>query len=198
VLGADDVAVRFANMIGFVRQLNEFLLRLVKRLRDAGQVNAFVAERFQGQGGIAAQMYYQGLFELGDGEALILESELPATVHYWSVQIVDPFYSAIDFIFHSAAYNGRQVRISDDGKVRFVVATADPQVPNWLDSAGWQQGAMLWRWHSGSTAPQPTVKRVKLSELRSQLPADTPTVSGAERATERAARIAHYQSRRRW
>ena len=198
VLGTDDVAGRFANMLGFVQQLNEFLLRLVKRLRDAGQVNAFVVERFQGQGGIAAQMYYQALFELGDGEALILESELPATVNYWSIQIVDPFYSAIDFISHSAAYNGRQARISADGKVRFVIATTDPGVPNWLDSAGWQQGVMLWRWHSGSTSPQPGVKRVKLSELRSHLPGDTPTVSSAQRAKERAARIAHYQSRRRW
>jgi hypothetical protein len=193
----NDVAVRMARMTGFVRQLNEFLLRLVKRLRDQGHVNAFVGERFQGQGGIAAQMYYQGLFELEPDEALILESELPESINYWSVQIVDPFYSAIDFIFHSAAFNGRQARVSADGKVRFVLSTQDPAVPNWLDPSGWRQGAMLWRWHAGSTSPHPQVTRVKLADLRAKLPRDTPVVSETERAAERAVRIAHYQARRR-
>ena len=103
-------------MTSFVRRLNEFLLRLVKKLRDEGHTNAFVGDRFQGHGGIAAQMYFQGLFELDRDEVLILESELPATVHYWSVQLVDPFYSAIDFIFHSAAFNGMQAHVSSDGK----------------------------------------------------------------------------------
>jgi hypothetical protein len=181
-----------------VRALNEFLLKLVVRLRDQGHTNAFVAERFQGQGGIAAQMYYQGLFEFEAGEALILDSELPASVHYWSVQLVDPFYSAIDFIFHSAAFNRTQARVDADGRVRFVVSIDDPGVPNWLDSAGWQRGAMLWRWHRASTAPVPTVTKVRLADLRGYLPADTPLVDEAARAVERSARIAHYQSRRRW
>jgi hypothetical protein len=40
-----------------VGQLNEFLLRLVKRLRDQGHTNAMA--NASGLGGIAAQMYYQ-------------------------------------------------------------------------------------------------------------------------------------------
>jgi hypothetical protein len=198
VVDADAVRAGFAKMSGFVGQLNEFLLRLVKRLRDQGHTNAFVGERFPGQGGIAAQMYYQGLFEFEPDEALILESELPDAVHYWSIQLVDPFYSAIDFIFHTAAYNRTQARSSSDGKVRFVISTSDPRVPNWLDSAGWRRGAMLWRWHSASSAPVPVVRRVRLADLRRELPADTPVVDDRQRAVERAARIAHYQSRRRW
>jgi hypothetical protein len=197
---ADGLAVdaRMQAMTNFARKLNEFLLRLVKRLRDDGYANTFVAERFQGHGGIAAQMYYQGLFEFGPDEALILESDLPASVHYWSVQLVDPFHSAIDFIFHSAAFNARQSRICADGKVRFVVADRDPGVPNWLDPAGWRQGGMFWRWHTASSFPVPVVRRVSFRELRRHLPADTPTVGPAQRAAERAARISHYQSRRRW
>ena len=185
-------------MTSFVRRLNEFLLRLVKKLRDDGCTNSFIGDRFQGHGGIAAQMYFQGLFEFAPDEVLILESELPESVHYWSVQLVDPFYSAIDFIFHSAAYNGTQAYVCSDGNVRFVVSAADPGVPNWLDSAGWQQGGMFWRWHSASSFPMPSVKRVKLAELRRHLPPDTPAVSAAERAAERSSRISHYQSRRRW
>ena len=110
-VAAADVDARMLAVTGFAGKLNEFLLRLVRKLRDGGHTNIFVGERFQGHGGIAAQMYYQGLFELGPDEALILESELPDSVHYWSVQLVDPFYSAIDFIFHSAAFNARQARV---------------------------------------------------------------------------------------
>ena len=195
---AADVNARMLAVTGFVGKLNEFLLRLVKKLRDGGHTNSFVGDRFQGHGGIAAQMYYQGLFEFGPDEALILESELPDSVHYWSVQLVDPFYSAIDFIFHSAAFNGRQARVDTDGKVRFVIATRDPGVPNWLDSAGWRQGGMFWRWHTASSFPVPVVRRVPFAGLRQHLPADTPAVGDEARAAERAARIAHYQSRRRW
>jgi hypothetical protein len=195
---ADSTAARMRMMTSFVSRLNEFLLRLVKRLRDDGCTNSFIGDRFQGHGGIAAQMYFQGLFEFAPDDALILESELPESVHYWSVQLVDPFYSAIDFIFHSAAYNGTQACVSSDGNVRFVVSVADPGVPNWLDSAGWRQGGMFWRWHSASSFPMPSVKRVKLAELRRHLPPDTPAVSAAERAAERSNRISHYQSRRRW
>jgi len=197
-LGAEETAQRIAHLTSFVRRLNEFLLRLVKRLRDGGYTNTLLAERFQGNGGIADQMYFQGLFELGADEALILESELPASVRYWSVQLWDPFYSAIDFIFHSAAFNGRQAHVSADGKVRFVLAPSDPGVPNWLDPAGWRRGGMLWRWHSASPVAVPEIRRVPLGEVRRQLPPATPAIDAASRATERAARIRHYQGRRRW
>ena len=50
-------------MTSFVSRLNEFLLRLVKKLRDDGCTNSFIGDRFQGHGGIAAQMYFQALFE---------------------------------------------------------------------------------------------------------------------------------------
>jgi hypothetical protein len=194
----ETVRARAATMARFAARLNEMLLRLVKKLRDGGYRNAFVADRFQGFGGIAAQMYFQGLFEFNADEALIIECDMPERVHYWSVQLVDPFHSAIDFIFHSAAYNGSQTRLSGDGRVRFVVAAHDPGVPNWLDTDGWQRGGMFWRWHSATAAPMPTVKRVRRPELRRHLPADTPTVDAAQRAVERAARIAQYQGRRRW
>jgi hypothetical protein len=195
---AQQLDARSKAAAGFVHGLNGFLLRLIKKLGEGGYTNAFLGDRFEGNGGISAQMYYQGLFEFGRDEALILESDMPDAVHYWSVQLVDPFYSAIDFIFHSAAFNGRQAWIGTDGKVRFVVASQDPGVPNWLDSAGWQRGGMFWRWHTASSYPTPTVKRVALGDLRRHLPADTPSVSEAARASERAARISHYQSRRRW
>jgi hypothetical protein len=195
---AETTANRMAAMTNFVSRLNEFLLRLVKKLGDEGYTNKFLADRFAGHGGIAEQMYFQGLFAFDADEALILESEMPSEVNYWSAQVIDPFYSAIDFIFHSSAYNGRQARVDSDGKVRFVISVQDPGVPNWLDTAGWRRGAMFWRWHQASSFPEPTVLRVKAAELARHLPADTPRVDAAQRQASRSARIAQYQSRRRW
>ena len=198
VATAANVEARIATLTSFVAKLNEFLLRLVKKLRDGGHTNSFLADRFADNGGIAAQMYFQSLFEFDADEVLILEAEMPETVNYWSVQLVDPFYSAIDFTFHSSAFNGKQASLSSDGRARFVIAARDPGVPNWLDTAGWQRGGMFWRWHKASGFPQPNVLRVKAAQLRNHLPADTPVVGAAQRQIQRAARIAHYQSRRRW
>jgi hypothetical protein len=198
VRSAAQIDDRMAAMLSFTLKLNGLLLRLVKKLQDAGAVNRFLPERWQGNGGIALQMYFHTLYEIADDEALIVESELPGAVLYWSVQLIDAFYGGIDFIFHCAARNQRQCTPDADGRVRFVVALQDPEVPNWLDPAGWRRGGIVWRWHSASSIPEPSVRKVKLSQLRSSLPADTPRVDRASRAHEIAARIRHYQSRRRW
>jgi hypothetical protein len=194
----ESTSNRMMAMTSFVCRLTEFLLRLIKRLGEDGYTNKFLADRFQGHGGIAEQMYFQGLFEFEADEVLILEAQIPSEVNYWSAQVIDPFYSAIDFIFHSSAYNGRQARIDSDEKVRFVISDKDPGVPNWLDTAGWRRGAMFWRWHQASSFPEPTVLRVKAADLGRHLPADTPRVDAAQRRAIRSARIAQYQSRRRW
>jgi hypothetical protein len=193
----DDIASRIGLMTSFVDRLNRLLITMLKQQRDASGVNTFVPERFKGHGGIADQLYYQALYELEADEALILESELPKSVLYWSVQLFDPFYNAIDFIQHTSARNFRQCHIDSDGKARLVISASDPGVANWLDCAGYLQGGVMWRWHTASSFPEPTLKRVKLSELERHLPVSTQRIDAAGRQAEISARIAHYQSRRR-
>jgi hypothetical protein len=195
---AAEINERVATMTSFAANMNAMLLRLVKKMQDTGNVNKLVGDKFQGNGGIADQMYFQGLFEFDVDEVIVVESELPHAVNYWSVQLLDPFYSAIDFIFHSAAYNGRQAQLDADGKARFVIAREDPGVANWLDPAGWQRGGFFWRWHRASSYPEPSLTRLKLRDLRKFLPGTTPVCSREQRAVTRAQRITHYQSRRRW
>jgi hypothetical protein len=186
-----------ATMSQFVLREIEFLMKIVKGLHERGAVNTFVPEKWAGAGGIAAQMYYQTLFSIEEDEALILEATLPESVTYWSAQLVDPLYRGIDFIFHQSALNGRQVHVDSDGRVRLVLALTDPGVPNWLDPAGWREGGIMWRWMA-SSSPLPATKRVKLAELRRNLPGDTSRIDAAQRSALLSARAVQYQSRRRW
>jgi len=78
----------------------------------------------------------------------------------------------------------RQAVLDADGKFRAVLDLTDPGVPNWLDPVGNTRGKLQTRWYLGDSYPLPSIKKVKLSELREHLPADTPTVSPAERARE--------------
>jgi Protein of unknown function (DUF1214) len=197
VFTAGEIAQSTRNAVAFVAALNTLLITLVKRLRD-NTMNSFVAERFAQTGGIADQMYFQGAWELAEDEALILESDIPETVHYWSVQLLDAFYDGIEAVNHASALNHAQSRIDNDGKVRFVVCAGDPGVANWLDTGAWPCGAMLWRWHSANRFPEPTARRVKRSQMHLHLPPDTARVTPEQRAAMRAARIHHYQTRRRW
>lgn len=186
-----------ATMISFVLRQTEFLMKIVKGLHDRGAVNEFVPEKWTGAGGIAAQMYYQTLFSIEEDEALILETTLPQSVTYWSAQLVDPLYRGIDFVFRQSALNGKQVHVDADGRIRLVLSLVDPGVQNWLDPAGWRRGGIMWRWMANSH-PMPTTKRVKLAELRRNLPDDTPRMNSAERSASLSARAVQYQSRRRW
>src|SRR3546814_4429350 len=43
--------------------------------------------------GLADQHYYQGIFRLQPGKALILETELPERVRYWNIQLNDPLWN---------------------------------------------------------------------------------------------------------
>ena len=94
--------------------------------------------------------------------------------------------------------HGHQARIDADGRFRAVVAPRDPGVPNWLDTAGILHGAIQGRWNRASSAPQPTLTRVALEDVRNHLPADTPVVTSEERERVLRERRMGAQMRRKW
>ena len=65
-------------------------------------------------------------------------------------------------------------------------------MPNWIDTQGHTQGLLFLRWQELSgpleSADHPTSEVVPLASVRSVLPADTPTVSPAERRAQLAQR----------
>jgi len=197
MMSAADIAGRTeALMGGFVRRLSQMWLTHLGQLRQRETHNRFEFHAFGG--GLAKQAYWQALFDFAPDEALILETDLPETHRYWNVQLNDPLFNTIDYVWRQSSLNGHQARIDGDGKFRAVLAHSDPGVPNWLDTGGVNRGTAIGRWYECSSHPTPTLTRVPLARLREYLPADTPTVSPEQRAASLCARRIGAQLRRRW
>jgi hypothetical protein len=196
-LSDGQVRERMANMARYTASQNEFLLSYLQRLRRLGAERGFVLDDQSGYGGLIVQSHYFHMFSLGTDEALILESDLPGVCRYWSIQVISPFASTLDYVLHQSSLNDHQARIDSDGSVRMVLSLTDPGVPNWLDPGGWREGGVQWRWNEVDRSPEPRVKKIKLSDLREHLPGDTPRMSPESRAASLSARADYYQQRRR-
>jgi hypothetical protein len=147
-------------------------------------------------GGADDILYGNDLYRLGEEEALIIETEAP-DARYWAFQLVNLWFQAMDYANRQTSLNCRQARADSDARFRFVVAHRDPGVPNWLDTAGHQEGVLQYRFVWAKTAPQPSVRVVPFAKLRDELPADTPVVTASERRRVITARQRHVARRER-
>jgi hypothetical protein len=195
-LSIEEIAERIQLMAGFPdRRISRFL-DMQNGIRDRVGVNAFEPARYQG--GLSKQVYWPAVFELHEGEALVIETELPKVCPYWNIQLNDPYFNAIEFVYRLSSINGATARLSSDGKLRAVIALTDPHVPNWLDPAGFTEGTIYGRWYDCDTNPVPSLTRVEVQRLPDYLPSDTPVVTEKERAEELTKRVRAAQRRRRW
>jgi hypothetical protein len=197
---AEEIAARLSNLARWTQNTVAFGIEHVARQAAKGLVNRLEPIDWGAAGGFDAkiQAYMEGCFELADDEALILETEIPEKVRYWSFLLADNLFCTIDWVNHQCSLNAHQARLDADGRFRAVVALRDPGVPNWLDTGGHPRGVIQVRWNEYSSAPVPAVKKVKLSEVRSSLPEDTPHVTPAERERNLRYRRMGAQLRSRW
>jgi len=128
----------------------------------------------------------------------LLETDLPDSVLYWNVQLSDMMWNGIDWMNRQSSLNGGQARLDSDGRFRAIIAIADPGVPNWLDTGGNREGAIMLRWTRASSGPAPSLRVIDAASLRDHLPDDTPVISPDERERQLRARRRSVQMRRRW
>jgi hypothetical protein len=196
-LSREEVLHRIREMAALPRRYNAAFLPMQNRVKDEVGVNVFVHQQYPG-GGLSKQIYWPAVFELEDGEALIIETDMPPVRHYWNIQLNDPYFNAVEYVYRLSSLNASTAKLSSDGKLRAIVALEDPGVPNWLDPAGFKQGTIYGRWYDCDPNPMPIIKRVPLANLREHLPADTPRVTPEQRAEELRTRVRAAQRRRRW
>jgi hypothetical protein len=194
-LSARDTAARLTALVQFVRRDSMVWWKHMADLQAKNMWNRIAVEPW---GTFPGQVYLEGLYRLAEDEALVLETPIPAKCLYWAFLVGDMQFRTGDYANNQASLNAHQARLDSDGKFRAVIARRDPGVPNWLDTGGYDEGVIQGRWNTCDSAPVPTARLVKLADLRSVLPADTPQVSPAERERILRDRRLGAQMRRKW
>jgi hypothetical protein len=152
--------------------------------------NSLVVHRPEAAGaraGAGGQAYGMGNFHCEPGQAVIVEFE-PPPCHYWGLSLANWWWECIEYASRQSSLNDAQAALDSDGRLRAVIAHADPGVPNWLDPAGNERGSLTARFVRADLTPEVRLRAVPAAELRSFLPADTPQVAPAERAAALARR----------
>ncbi|MCB2046977.1 MAG: DUF1214 domain-containing protein [Novosphingobium sp.] len=183
-----ELARRYAKAAKFVEFAWKFSSGQMPPAKEDPPVNRFVMPAGATDvGGNPVAAYVPMHFEIGADEALIIEMT-PIGARYWGFQTASVWGQTNDYSYHQSSLNAEQVRKDADGKVRLVLSLSDPGVPNWLDPVEVGTGSVLLRWYKTDGTATPTVEKVALTDLRKHLPADTPTVSPAERSEQLKAR----------
>jgi hypothetical protein len=196
---ADDIARRFSELAQWIEGTIRFDMNLVRYYREHHGVNTFLrSTKIDEMGGLPKQAYYDGIHELDDEEALILETTLPSQVRYWQALVADDRFATVDWVNRQSSLNDAQAHVDSDGRFRAVISKQDPGVPNWLDKADFPWGVIQMRFFMADEYPTPTIQKVKVADVRSHLPADTPVVSPEARREQLRARREGAQLRRIW
>ncbi|MGP0031865.1 MAG: hypothetical protein ACLPVF_15325 [Acidimicrobiales bacterium] len=194
-----EIGRRFSELAEWIEGTIEFDMQLVRYYREHHGVNEFKRSQWiDDKGGLPRQAYYDGIHEIDDDEALILETELPESCRYWQALVGDDRFCTVDWVNRQSSLNDTQAHIDGDGRFRAVISRRDPGVPNWLDKGDYPWGIIQMRWNLASSYPDPTITKVPFAERRDHLPADTPTVTPEERRAHLRRRREGAQLRRIW
>jgi hypothetical protein len=192
-LTAADMASRLELAGEWTLVTTRFWIEWVEQLRRAGRPGEIAAAR-RFVGGAPDIYYGNDWYKLADDEAAIFESELP-DARYWQIELCDPWFKTLEFASLQTSLNHNLARVDADGRLRCVIAHADPGVQNWLDTTGNREGMIQYRWIWTRTNPQPRVRIVKLADVARHLPADTPRYGLDQRRAAIAVREAHVRRR---
>lgn len=196
---AEEIARRFAHLRQWIEDMIMFDMTLVRYYREHHGINVLLKSQWiEEGGGLAKQAYYDGIHLIDDDEALVVEMPIPDRCFYWQILVADDRFATVDWVNRQSSLNDAQARVDGDGVARFVVSTQDPGVHNWLDKADWPWGILQARFYKASSHPECTVVKVPFADVREHLPADTPTVTPAEREAMLRHRREGAQLRRIW
>ncbi len=192
----EEIVHRIREMAKFPARKTNLYYPMQNGVKDRVGFNVFEPVRYPGA--LVKQTYWPACFRIEEDEALIIETEIPERAPYWNVQLNDPYFNALEYVYRLSSTNGAMAKLSSDGKFRAVISLTDPGVPNWLDPAGYKEGGIYGRWYDCSSEPVPSLTKVKLADLRQHLPADTPVITPEQRREEIRVRVRACQRRRRW
>lgn len=203
----NKIARELPNQIRFWNLLQEFPLEMRRDSNGDGKRNLPVngvnppEPPFTAGGVAGARQYYaSGIYDLQPDEALVVKVTSPVEPHYIGMQLGTPWFEGPDQQNYVSSLSGHQLPVASDGSRYFVISMSDPGVQGWVATTGRLFGQHALRFlfrEDPSTQKMSTTEAmlVKLDNLDSVLPADTPRVSTEQRKGEIAIRQAHIKKR---
>ena len=153
-------ATRFLrNTTGMFENWAESMLPLENTLPHADQ------EYCQLIGGDPTIHYFHSYWNLADDEALVLESAKIPECQTWNFQLDNWWMESLDYVNHTIHVNKHTAHYEPDGSVKVIISHTDPGHPNWIETAGHNNGTMCWRWIGANEHPDVEARVVKVSEL---------------------------------
>ena len=186
-----------------VERIVEYGMRHVDELIEQGFVNAMKTVDYGASGAMPLQHYHEGVFELADGEGLLVEARLPEGADYFSWSLTDRMLVTLDWTHAQTSLNRSQAVVERDGVdadrvLRVVVSATDPGIANWMDTTGYRTGVVQCREIGSVEVPELTARVVSLATLDEHLPSDTARVTPEERSAALLARRTGFQLRSLW
>ena len=194
----DALAASLAGLAPMVEGALGFGMRKLSGLRAGGFVNSVTSVDYSAGGGLTGQWYHEGVFELAQGQALVVEAGLSSGVATLSLALTDALGCTLDWANAQTSLNRRQAHIDDDGSLRFVIAGEDPGVANWLDTMGHPIGVMQFRWTGCAAAPDLGFRLVNAGDVLRCLPPGARRVSPDRRQDILRQRAVDAQLRVQW
>ena len=194
-----------------------FALGFMDNCLRAGPANQLLAFERPVKWGVAGGLFAVNRFELAEDEALVITLD-PLTAQYLAINACDPWTRALPYDTGLASMNNVQAQPNTDGSYTFVLSPADPEVHNWIDTAGLRTGSVVARWELmtqrpptsdtgrddskawtlGRTVVDAAVRESRVlpvSEVAAAVPEGQSRVSPEQRARLVEARLADHQVR---
>ncbi len=189
---------RLATVAARVERTVEYGIRKVEELAGAGFVNTLKTIDYSATGAMPLQHYHEGVFELDDDEALLVEAEMPPDCRYFSWSLTDRMLVTLDWMNAQTSINRTQAVIGPDGVLRVVLSRSDPGSPNWMETVGYRSGVLQCRSQGSQQAPAFTTRLVPAASVFDHLPDGTRRFTLAERQEALEQRRTGAQLRRLW
>lgn len=153
----------------------------------------FVIPPMQPPSAMAGAWFSPIPWQLDDGEALVLDYEVPPASPYVGVCLTDAWSAMIDIETRQTSLNLGQSTIQD-GKVRVLLATEDFGVHNWLDAGGYRSGIVTWRATATDQPAAPIATVIRTDQIDEYFD-PSQRITASERAAALAARQRHFAAR---
>jgi hypothetical protein len=134
--------------------------------KHTNELPLFDPEVSNAAGGDSSIIYYHSHWRLDEDEALVIKAILPKC-DIWNLQLNNYWMESLDYRYHTVCINDFSAKAEKDGSVTVVVAHKDPGHPNWIQTAGHNEGTMCWRWYRPEDAypDHVPVQKMKFSDL---------------------------------